>query len=152
MDLPSVVLGPALRDFSHIDLVELYFDRGWTDGLPIVPPTPDSVDAVVRALGGDPTFVECRVAPRWGALTREVLAINMVMAGCKPEYAGVVRAAMLALTQQPFNLNGVQATTHMASPLLIVNGPVAREIGMNGSANALVPATGPMPRSAAPFG
>ena len=69
-------------------------------------------------------------------LTREVLAISMVMAGCKPEYAPVVRAAVLALTAKAFNLNGVQATTHMAAPLLIVNGPVARAIGMNGDCNA----------------
>src|SRR5205085_11283502 len=69
-------------------------------------------------------------------LTGEVQAINMVMASCKPTYAPVVRAAMLALTDPPFNLNGEQATTHMASPLVIVNGPVAREIGMNGGANA----------------
>ena len=60
----------------------------------------------------------------------------MVMAGCKPEYAPVVRAAMLALTAKAFNLNGVQATTHMAAPLLIVNGPLARAIGMNGDCNA----------------
>src|SRR5260370_38349940 len=59
------------------------------------------------------------------------------MAGCKPEYAPVVRAALLALTQPAFNLNGVQATTHMAAPLLVVNGPVARQIGMNGGGNAL---------------
>src|SRR5262245_8236200 len=127
---------PSSRDIADVDLVELYFDRGWTDGLPVVPPTQDKVNAVVQALGGDAHFVECKVAPRWGALTREVLAINMVMAGCKPEYAPVVRAAMLALTDAPFNLNGVQATTHMASPLIIVNGPIAREIGMNGGANA----------------
>ena len=74
--------------------------------------------------------------PRYGGLTREVLAINMVMAGCKPDYAPVVRAAMLALTANAFNLNGVQATTHMAGPLLVVNGPIAREIGMNGGVNA----------------
>ena len=82
------------------------------------------------------SFVECKVPPRHGSLTREVLAINMVMAGCKPEYAPVVRAAMLALTAKAFNLNGVQATTHMAAPLLVVNGPIAREIGMNGDCNA----------------
>ncbi len=121
---------------SHHDLVEEYFERGWTDGLPVVPPTRETVDAVVAALGGDPAFVECKIPPRWGALTREVLAINMVMAGCKPEYAPVVRAAMLALTERQFNLNGVQATTHMASPLVVVNGPIARKIGMNGGANA----------------
>src|SRR5690348_15132608 len=84
------------------DLVELYYERGWSDGLPVVPPTPDKVDAIVAVLGGNPQFVECKVAPRWGALTREVLAINMVMAGCRPEYAPIVRAAMLALTDRAF--------------------------------------------------
>ena len=62
------------------DLIELYYDRGWSDGLPVVPPTQEKLDAIVEVLGGDPQFVECKVAPRWGALTREVLAINMVMA------------------------------------------------------------------------
>ncbi len=118
------------------DLVEWYFAQGWTDGLPVVPPTRAAVDAAVAALGGGPDLVECRVPPRLGNLTREVLAINLVMAGCRPEYARVVRAAVLALTQPAFNLNGVQATTHMAAPLLVVNGPEARRIGMNGGVNA----------------
>ena len=118
------------------DLVEWYFERGWTDGLPVVPPTGERIDACIKALGGEPECLECRVPPRYGGLTREVLAINIVMAGCRPEYAPVVRAAMLALTSPAFNLNGVQATTHMAAPLLVVNGPVARVIGMNGGVNA----------------
>src|SRR5947209_8157494 len=126
----------VLRVPAGTDLVEWYFEQGWTDGLPVVPPTREQVDAFVEALGGDPQLVECKVPPRHGSLTREVLAINMVMAGCKAEYAPVVRAAMLALTAQAFNLNGVQATTHMAAPLLVVNGPIAREIGMNGDCNA----------------
>src|SRR5260370_29898076 len=92
---------------------------------------------MVAVLGGEPGFFECRVPPRYGSLTREVLAINLVMAGGKPEYADVVRAALLALTQPAFNLNGVQATTHMAAPLLVVNGPVTQAIGMNRGANAL---------------
>ena len=117
------------------DLVEWYYEQGFSDGLPVVPPTPDKIVAMLRALGGEPDLVECRVPPRWGNLTRQVLAVNMVMAGCKPEYAPVVRAAMLALTSTPFNLNGVQATTHMASPLLIVNGPIAKQIGMTGGVN-----------------
>src|SRR5215470_15665068 len=129
MPVAPVLAEPLSRDVADVDLVELYFERGWTDGLPVVPPTRDKIDAVVQALGGDAGFVECKVAPRWGTLTREVLAINIVMAGCKPEYAPVVRAAMLAVADPPFNLNGVQATTHMASPLVIVNGPLAREIG-----------------------
>jgi len=118
------------------DLVEWYYEQGYSDGLPVVPPTPEKVDAMLAALGGEPQKVECRVPPRWGGLTRQVLAVNLVMAGCKPAYAPVVRAAMLALCETAFNLNGVQATTHMASPLLVVNGPIAREIGMNGGCNA----------------
>jgi hypothetical protein len=118
------------------DLVEWYFEQGWTDGLPVVPPTRERIDACLAALGGDPDRVECKVPPRHGSLSREVLAINMVMAGCKPDYAPVVRAAMRAMSQKAFNLNGVQATTHMAAPLAVVNGPIAQVIGMNGDCNA----------------
>jgi hypothetical protein len=119
-----------------IDLAEWYYEQGYSDGLPVIPPTPEKVEAMVAALGGEPEKLECRVPPRWGGLTREVLAINMVMAGCRAQYAPVVRAALLALCEPAFNLTGVQATTHMASPLLVVNGPLAREIGMNGGCNA----------------
>jgi len=117
------------------DLIEWYYERGYSDGFPLVPPTLEKIEATLAALGGDRDRLLCKVPPRWGGLTREVLAINMVMAGCRPEYAPVVEAAMLALTHVPFNLNGVQATTHMASPLLVVNGPVRREIGMNAGCN-----------------
>jgi hypothetical protein len=130
------VIDPAARSVpSGTDLVEWYYEQGFSDGLPVVPPTPEKVVAMLRALGGEPDLVECRVPPRWGNLTRQVLAINLVLAGCKPEYAPVVRAAMLALTATAFNLNGVQATTHMASPLLVVNGPIGRAIGMNAGCN-----------------
>jgi hypothetical protein len=132
----TVIIDGPVRVPRGTDLVEWYFEQGWTDGLPVVPPTGDKVEAVVAALGGDPDFVECRVPPRHGSLSREVLAVNIVMAGCKPEYAPVVRAALLALAQPAFNLNGVQATTHMAAPLLIAGGPVAARIGMNGGVNA----------------
>jgi len=115
--------------------VEWYFDRGWTDGLPVVPPTPEKVEAMVSALGGEPQKLEARIPPRWGNLTREILAVNMVMAGCKPSYGSVVRAAILAMCDPAFNLNGIQATTHMAAPLLVVNGPVRNEIGMNADCN-----------------
>lgn len=120
---------------GDVDLVEWYYRQGFSDGLPVVPPTPRKIDAVLERLGGDPERVETRVPPRWGNLTRRVLAINIVMAGCLPEYAPVVRAAMLALCDQAFNLHGVQATTHMASPLLVVNGPIRRAIGMNAGCN-----------------
>lgn len=133
---PRVADAAAHRSVpSGTDLIEWYYAQGFSDGFPVVPPTPAKVAAMVEALGGEPSFVECRVPPRWGNLTREVLAINLVMAGCLPDYAPVVRAAMLALTDTAFNLNGVQATTHMASPLLVVNGPIRNAIGMNAGCN-----------------
>jgi hypothetical protein len=137
---------------SGTDLVEYYFEHRWTDGLPVVPPTPEKIAGMVEALGGGPQTIIARVAPRWGVLTVEALAINMVMAGCKPEYAPVVKAAALALTDPAFNLNGVQATTHVASPLIIVNGPLAGKIGMNGVATRLGRVTGQTRRSAERFG
>lgn len=126
----------AVSELNAQDLVEHYFEQPWSDGLPVVPPTAGKIAAVVDALGGEPEYLEAVVPPRRGRLTREVLAINTVMAGCKPEYAPVVRAAMLALTSQAFNINGVQATTHMASPLLVVNGPIRNALGMNAGCNA----------------
>jgi hypothetical protein len=130
---PSPALAAQVPEGT--DLIEWYYEHGCSDGLPVVPPTAVKIAAAVTALGGEPGHVLARVPPRWGSLSREVLAINMVMAGCRPEYAPVVEAAMLALCEPPFNLNGVQATTHMASPLLVVNGPVRRAIGMNAGCN-----------------
>jgi hypothetical protein len=79
------------------------------------------------------------VPPRMGNLTREVLAINIVLAGAKPEYAPVIRAALLAMAQPQLNLNALQASTHMAAPLVIVNGPIRRQIGMNAGCNLFGP-------------
>ncbi len=118
-----------------VDLIEWYYAQGCSDGLPVVPPTPEKVEAMTAALGGAPETLEARIPPRWGSLTREVLAVNMVMAGCPPAYAPLVRAAVKALCEPHFNLNGIQATTHMACPLLVVNGPVRGEIGMNAGCN-----------------
>jgi hypothetical protein len=121
---------------DEVDLVEHYYERGFSDGLPVVPPTPQKIEAMLAALGAQPEEPLCKVPPRWAVLTGEALAINMVMAGCLPRHARIVRAALLGLCESAFNLNGVQATTHMAAPLLIVNGPAAKEAGMNGGCNA----------------
>src|SRR5260370_8287551 len=86
------------------DLIEWYFGQGWTDGLPVVPPTRARVDAFVETLGGHPHFVECKVPPRHGSLSREVLAINMVMAGSKPQYAPLAPPPILPLTTAAFTL------------------------------------------------
>src|SRR5512134_2418225 len=133
-------LGPAAQalrvedDYPAIN--ELYQERGWTDGLPIVPSTPPRVEAVLRLADREPREVVAVLPPRQGEATVEKLAINAVMAGCRPEYFPVLLAAVEAVSQPPFNLDAVQATTHPVTPLLIVNGPIAKEIGLNGSYNA----------------
>ncbi len=126
-----MIANTPVEPVAQTDLVEWYFEQGWTDGLPVVPPTPEKIEAMVAALGGAPDHCEARVPPRWGNLTREVLAVNLVVAGCRPEYAGVVRAALVAMCDPHFNINGIQATTHVAAPLVVVNGPIRETLGMN---------------------
>ncbi len=108
-----------------------FCERQWCDGLPIVPPTPERVEAMLAAVGGDPAESLGPVPPLWGAATLEKLAINAVMGGCLPVYFPVIMAAVEAMLDPAFNLYGVQATTHPVAPLLIVNGPYARAIGLN---------------------
>jgi hypothetical protein len=119
------------------DPFEFLFDQGLTDGLPVVPPTPDRV---LRMLGGtrrDPQEVVAVVPPNLAPLTVEKVAINAVMAGCKPEYLPVVIAAVQAVCTDEFNMHGVLATTHFPGPVLIVNGPIRNRIGMNYRMNVL---------------
>jgi hypothetical protein len=108
-----------------------YRSQRWTDGLPIVPPTEARVLAMVRAAGEDPERPLGRLPPLWCDATVEKVAINAVMAGCEPAYLPVVVAAIEALCDPAFNLYSIQATTHPVAPLLIVNGPVIRRIGLN---------------------
>lgn len=119
------------------DEVEATFARGWSDGLPLVPPTPERV---LRMLGGtsrDPQEVVAIVPPDLAECTVEKLAVNAVMAGCRPEYLPVVLAAVEAACTEAFNIHGVLATTYFVGPVVIVNGPIAREIGMNSGINVL---------------
>ncbi|MDP2951855.1 MAG: hypothetical protein Q8O76_00885 [Chloroflexota bacterium] len=118
----------------------LFYGRGWTDGLPIVPPTEEAVAKMVEYLGREPQEVVVSVPPRWGEATVEKIAINAVMAGCLPEYLPVIIAAMEAMAEAPFNLYGVQATTHPCAPLVIVNGPAAQELEINWGYGAFGPA------------
>jgi hypothetical protein len=115
---------------------ERYVERGWTDGLPIVPPTAERVEAFLQWTGRHRHEVVAVLPPRQGEATVEKIAINAVMAGCRPEYFPVLLTAVEAVARTEFNLDAVQATTHPVTPLLIVNGPIAREIGLNGGYNA----------------
>lgn len=124
----------AARPFQAKDIeeaVELCFQRGWTDGLPVVPPTRGAIERVLAYLGRDSKEVVGIIPPRNGVATVEKIAINCVMAGCRPEYVPVVIAAIEAMLEERFNLNGVQTTTHCCAPLVIVSGPAVKALGFN---------------------
>ena len=110
---------------------ELLCAKGWSDGLPVIPPTPERVERMLAYC--DRSFDEpvARIPPRYGAATPIRVAANAVMAGCKPEYFPLVLLALEAMAEGPYNLYGTQATTHPCTPLLIFNGPIAAEVGIN---------------------
>ncbi len=116
---------------------EYCLDRGWSDGLPVVLPTAERVERMLAYCGRPYDEPIAMLAPRYGAATPLRLAANAVMAGCRPEYFPLVMLAIEAMADEAFNLYGIQATTHPCAPLVIVNGPGAREIGMNSGHAAL---------------
>lgn len=132
--------GPAAKTFqlegAYANINRHYQERGWTDGLPIVPPTEDEVRESLRWTDRDPRDVVAVLPPRQGEATVERIAVNAVMAGCRPEYLPIVITAIEAMADPAFNLDSIQATTHPVAPLLIVSGPIAREIGLNAGDNA----------------
>jgi hypothetical protein len=119
------------------DDVEAAFERGWTDGLPVVPPTPERVARMLAGTGRDPADVVAVVPPDLVECSVEKVAINAVLAGCKPEYLPVVLTAVAAACTDEFNIHGLLATTYFSGPVVIVNGPIASAIGMNSGINAL---------------
>jgi hypothetical protein len=119
------------------DEAEALFDRGWTDGLPVVAPTEARVLRMLDATGRAPDQVVAVVPPDMVECTVEKVAVNAVMAGCRPEYLPVVLAAVEAACTDEFNIHGLLATTYFSGPVVIVNGPVARAIGMNSGVNVL---------------
>ena len=107
------------------------FDRGWSDGLPVVAPTEARVLRMLAGTTRAPDEVVAVVPPDLVECTVEKVAINAVMAGAKPEYLPVVLAALEAACTDEFNIHGVLATTMPVGPVVIVNGPIRRAIGMN---------------------
>ena len=133
-------------DSQRIELVDdydavqnLYLERGWSDGLPITPPTPERVEAMLAAANLDPQRVVAELPPHWGEATVERLAVNAVMAGCLPEYLPVIVAGVAAMSDPAFNLYAIQSTTHSCAPLLIINGPIRQQLGLNSSSGAYGP-------------
>jgi peroxiredoxin len=129
----------ALRalDGAAFDELEEMFERGWTDGLPVIPPTPARVEAMLG--GRDPNQLLGEMAPALAQVTLERVAACAVLAGCRPEYFPVVVAAVQAVLEPGFNVGGQAVTTQPVGQVVIVNGPVRDAIGLNGSVGALGP-------------
>ena len=119
------------------DPIELAFDRGWSDGLPVTPPTPLRVARMLSGTERDLDEVLGLIPPNLNPCTVEKAAINAVLAGCRPEYLPVVLTAIEAALEPIFAMHGLLCTLHFSGPVVIVNGPVTRRIGMNSQGNAL---------------
>ncbi len=115
------------------DESELWFEKGVTDGLPVVSPTRERVERMLAGTRRGRDELVGEMPPNYGRLTVEKAAINAVMAGCRPEYLPVVLAAAECACDPAFNLHGMSTSTHFAAPLIVVNGPVRPRIGLNSS-------------------
>jgi hypothetical protein len=113
------------------DVFEFMFERGLTDGLPVVPPTPERVRWMLTGTRRDPREVLAIAPPNLAPVTVEKVAINSVMAGARPEYLPLVIASLQAVCTDEFNIHGVMATTWGATPVIVVNGPIRRTLGLN---------------------
>ena len=128
-----------VADDSPEAIYALLDARGLGDGLPLVPPTEARVAAMLEHSDGDPDEVLFTLQPRAGIATRRVVAINAVLAGCPPEVFPVVLTALRALAQPQVNLRGVNATTHLVAPLVLVHGEIAKTAGFHGGVGAFGP-------------
>jgi hypothetical protein len=124
-------------DFEAVQ--RLCLEQGWSDGLPVVPPTSARVEAMMAGTSLPPDHIVGEIPPNFGAATIEMLAVNAVMAGCLPEYMPVLVAAVDGIIDPDYNLYGTQATTHPCAPLLIVNGPIRGALGIHSSSGAYGP-------------
>ena len=126
-------------DGSPENLFQFMLDHGWSDGLPIIPPTVDRVRTMLDYTQRDASELVGYINPDAGAATLEKIAVNAVMAGCRPEYMPVLIAIVQAITEPEFNIHGLQTTTNPVSPLVIINGPVREQIGINSGRGSLGP-------------
>ncbi len=124
---------------AAVDPFETLFERGVTDGLPVVPPTRDRVAAMVAGAEREGGELIAFVPPNFGRATVEKIAVNAVMAGCRPDYMPVIIAGVEAMCDDAFDLHGVSATTNFPSPLFIVNGPARKALDINCAAGVFGP-------------
>jgi hypothetical protein len=127
-------------DCENLDhAIDLFFQKGWTDGLPVVPPTKEKVLRFLDAAGLEPGELLGAIPERNRVFIAEKVAINAVMAGCLPEYFPVLVAAVRAISRPEFGLHGVTASTAGAGILMVVNGPISKELGFNNGQNLMGP-------------
>lgn len=128
-----------LADATPEAMFDLLAERGLGDGLPVVPPTAERVEAMLASAEGDADEVLFTLQPRAGIVTRRVVAVNAVMAGCPPDTFPVVLTALRALARTEVNLRGVNATTHPVAPMVLVHGEVVERCGFNAGVGAFGP-------------
>src|SRR5512132_1695172 len=121
------------------DEFEIWFDKGVTDGLPVVPPTRERVERMLAGTTRDRGELIGEMAPNYGRLTVEKAAVNAALAGCRPDYLPVVLAAAECACDPAFNLHGVATSTHFSAPLIVVNGPIRARIELNAGAGVFGP-------------
>lgn len=121
------------------EVIEYYFNQGWTDGLPVVPPTVEKVSQFIDYAGRSPSEIIGTEPTKGRVITVEKVAINSVMAGCLPEHFPVVLAAVEGLVEPQFNLHAITVSTMGAAVLIVVSGPIARELGFNSGVSVFGP-------------
>ena len=122
-----------------VEISRLYCESGWSDGLPIIPPTAARVEQMLAYCDRPWHEAVGKIGPRYGEATPARIAVSAVMAGAEPSSFPLIMLALEAMCEKRFNLYGIQATTHNAAPLMIFNGPIAREVGINCGHNAFGP-------------
>lgn len=120
---------------------DFYYERGWTDGLPVVPPTPERVASMLDAVGRDPDEVIGRIPVSRRVADVRSVAVNAVLAGCRPGHLPALLAVLEAVLDEQFNLAGVQATTHPCAPLAIFGGQVTERLHLNNGAGLFGPSS-----------
>jgi len=132
IDAAAHVFGDTIELEDDIETIyDFFYRQGWTDGLPIIPPTPARVRRMLEPYPGDPAEVLGTIPHLNGEATVARCAVAMVMAGCLPSQLPVVLAAVRAMQAPAFNIQAVQSTTNAIAPLLILNGPVISRLGFN---------------------
>lgn len=138
MNAPATQQAATFEAVDDLEAINrLYRERRWSDGLPIIPPTVERVERMLRQTARPRHEVVAHLAPGYGAATVERIAINAVLAGCDPEYVPVLIAATAAVAEPAFNLQGIQTTTNPVAVWLILNGPIVGALGINATFNCI---------------